>query len=152
MYSKDESIQIKKEFWTTFGVFSQKKRMASGFDKKWISHNTGINCLNLKFDFEKKLALVGIEINTTNTKEEENYYNRLLSLKTILNSGFNKIPIWEPDFELSSGKFVVKIYHSLENVNIHDKSCWGNVFNFFYDYMLLYEFFYIECEDVIKDN
>jgi hypothetical protein len=150
MYSKEESIKLKKEFWTTFGFFSQKKRFASGFDKKWISHNTGINCLNLKFDFEKKKALVGIEINTNSEKEEEKYYDRLLSLRTILNSSFDKEPFWEPDFELSSGKFVVKIYHSLENVNIHNKSCWGDVFKFFYDYMLLYEIFYIEYEDIIK--
>lgn len=150
MYSKEESIKLKKEFWTTFGFVSQKKRLASGFDKKWISHNTGINCLNLKFDFEKNKALVGIEINTNNAKEEEKYYNRLLSLRTILDSNFDIKPFWEPDFELCSGKFVVKIYHSLENVNIHDKSCWGDVFKFFYDYMLLYEIFYIEYEDVIK--
>jgi len=62
MYSKEESKKLKKEFWTKFGGFSQKKRLSLGLKKKWISHYTGINCLSLKFDFEKNKALVGIEI------------------------------------------------------------------------------------------
>ena len=109
MYSKEESKRIKKEFWTRFGWFSQKKRRALGLDKKWISHYTGINCLSLKFDFEKKKALVGIEINSGNAQEEEKYYNKLLSLKNILNEMFEETPQWETDYELSSGKYVIKI-------------------------------------------
>lgn len=152
MYSKEESQRIKKEFWTNFGIFSQKKRVYQGLDKRWISHNTGINCLSLKFDFERKQALVGIEIYTTNRKEEEKYYNRILQLKTVLHEFFDEEPIWDSDFDLGNGKFAVKIYHLLENVNIHDKSCWPNVYQFFYEFMLKYEQFFIEYKDFIKDH
>lgn len=152
MFSKEESKQIKKEFWTKFGVFSQRKRLALGLDKKWISHNTGINCLSLKFDFERKRALVGIEINSASVNEEDKYYNKLLSLKTLLNENFKQAPEWFPDYELPDGKYVVKIVHILDDVNIHNKECWPKVYNFFFDNMLIYEAFYADFKEVIKDE
>lgn len=152
MFSKEESRLIKKEFWTNFGIFSQKKRVGLGLDKRWISHNTGISCLSLKFDFERKEALVGIEIYTNNSKEEEKYLTRLIQLKQILNDLFTEQPIWDEDFELLNGRFAVKIYHKLSKVNIHDKSCWPEVYNFFFDYMIKYEEFYSDYKDFIKDQ
>ena len=152
MYSKEESKQIKKEFWTRFGFYSQRKRVALGLNKKWISHQTGISCLSLKFDFDNKKAMVGIEINSNRIQENEKYYNRLLPLKSILNNKFRTHPVWNPKFQLSDGKMVMKIYHELGSVNIHDKSCWPNVFNFLYNNMLIYESFYEEYKDIIKDE
>lgn len=152
MYSKEDSRRIKKEFWTKFGRFSQRKRIALGYDKRWLTHNTGIISFNLKFDFEKKEALVGIEISSRNKMEEENIYSKLLALKTLLNDMFDEAPIWNPEFELTTGKKVIKVYHILENVNIHNKECWPTVFNFFFDYMIQYETFYKEYKDFIRDD
>ena len=151
MFSKEESKRIKKEFWTRFGHFSQRKRIALGLDKRWISHYTDINELSLKFDFERKRALVGIEI-SGNRCNVEKYYDRLLSLKTILNKSFQDNPEWDSEYELQEGKVVIKIYHLLENVNIHDKKSWPKVFNFYFDYMILYELFYSEYKDFIKEE
>jgi len=152
MYSKEESKQIKKEFWVKFGFFSQRKRIAAGLNKKWLSHNTGINCLSLKFDFENKQALVGIEIFTHNQDEKQKYYDRLLSLKTILNDSFKIAPEWNYNFELPNGEIAAKIYHTLENVKIHDKTCWPKVFRFFFENMMIYESFYTEYKEIIADE
>jgi len=152
MYSKEEAISNKKEFWTKFGFFSQTKRESLGLEKKWLAHNTGINSVNLKFDFEKKQALVGIEINTNNLDEEQKYYNRFLDLKNIIDNKFEESPIWNPDFKTESGKYVCKIYHIFNNVNINDKSCWPGVFQFFFNYMSIYESFYNEFMELIQDS
>lgn len=151
MFSKEESKKIKKEFWTKFGRFSQRKRTKLGLSKRWISHYTGIHDLSLKFDFERKKAIVGIEI-SGNKLNEEKYYDKLLSLKTILDESFKVNPEWNPQYELPDGKIVIKIYHLLEDVNIHDKNCWPKVFNFFFEHMIIYESFYLEYMEYIKDE
>lgn len=151
MFSKEKSKQLKKKFWTSFGQFSQLKRVAIGFNKKWLSHRTGIHCLSLKFEFDRKFASVGIEIDTEKDTEKEKYYNRLISLKTVLNNCFTSPPVWDTKYELVNGKIVIKIHHILNNVHIHDESCWPDVFQFFFDHMIKYEGFYMEFQDIIKD-
>ena len=151
MYSKEESKKLKKEFWTKFGGFSQRKRLSLGLEKKWISHYTGINCLSLKFDFEKNKALVGIEISDGNRIHQEKSYGKLLQLKYILDNTFNEPPEWDTNYQLQDGKTVIKIYHVLDNVNVHNKECWPEVFKFYFDMMIKYESFYTEYKDFILD-
>jgi hypothetical protein len=152
MFSKEESRRIKKEFWTKFGFFSQTKRVAMGLEKKWMTYNTGINSIILKFDFDKKLASVGIEIDANTSDEEEKYYNRFIALKSILDKKFEKPPTWNPDFKKGSEKFVHKIYHTLDNVSVFDTTCWPSVFQFFFTYMLIYEVFIDEFKDFLQKN
>ena len=151
MFSKDEAKKIRQHFWTTFGKISARKKEAEGKDKKWITYHTGINAINLKFDFTRKLAMVGIDIECDSLKEQDKYYNRLLGLRKILDSSFPEPLIWNEDFELENGKYIARIYRKLEDVSIYNKQSWPRVFQFFYDNMLIIEQFYLDYRDIIKD-
>ena len=53
MYSKEESIQIKKEFWTKFSESNPRK---------WLLYNTKIKDVSFKFYVDNKKAQVLLEI------------------------------------------------------------------------------------------
>jgi len=49
MFSKEESAQLRKEFWTSFG---------KSFPRKWLLYNTQIKDFSFKFVAEKNQVLV----------------------------------------------------------------------------------------------
>lgn len=142
MYSKKEAKLIKQEFWTTF---------AKEFPKKWILFNTKIKDFSLKFEIENKIARVGIDISTQDPNLKLIYFQKIESLRSILEVEFVKNCIFDYNFELETGKKIAKIYVSLENININNKNCWEKTFTFFYNNMNGFENFYLEHEDYIKD-
>ncbi|MDR6300365.1 DUF4268 domain-containing protein [Mesonia maritima] len=141
MFSREESKQIRKEFWTTFGKQSLKK---------WILYDTKIKEINLKFHFDTKKASVGIIIDTEDELIKEYYFEKFESLKNLLLTEVDKNFIFDPTFETESGKIIANIYLPLENVTIHNKKSWPEVFQFFNKKMLALEHFFIEYYEFIK--
>ena len=142
MYSKEESKLIKQEFWTTFGL---------EYPRKWILFDTKIKDFVLKFDIENKKAMVGIEITTKNEELKLIYFQKIESLKTILEEEYIKNCVFYYDYILETGKKIAKIYTTLDNVTINNKYNWEKIFHFFYENMNLLEEFFLEYEDYIKD-
>jgi hypothetical protein len=142
MYSKEEAKLIKQEFWTTF---------AKQFPKKWILFNTKIKDFVLKFEIDHKIAKVGIEITTQDPNLKLIYFQKIESLKSILEENFVKDCIFEYNYTLETGKKIAKIYVILENININNKNNWEMIFNFFNENMSGFENFFLEHEDYIKD-
>jgi hypothetical protein len=150
MYSKEEAKNIRLQFWNRFKSWSGRKRNRKGLKGKWIMNDTGIKQMKLKFIFEEKQALVCIEIDTKNLDKRIELWEKMESLKSVLES---KAPFslkWELDFTLQSGKTVSRIYEQLDHVNIYDPSCWKKVNDFFYSRMSVLEEFYLEYRDYLK--
>ncbi|WP_121665616.1 DUF4268 domain-containing protein [Mesonia aquimarina] len=141
MFSREESKKIRKEFWTSFGKQSPKK---------WILYDTKIKEINLKFHFDTKKASVGIIIDTEDELIKEYYFEKFESLKNLLLSEVDKDFILDPNFETESGKIIGNIYLPKENVSIHNKKTWPEVFEFFNTKMLSLEQFFIEYYHIIK--
>lgn len=142
MYSKEEAKIIKQEFWTTF---------AKEFPVKWILFNTRIKDFALKFEIDHKKARVGIEISNSNEALQLIYFQKIESLKTILEDDYLKNCIFDQYYTLETGKKVGKIYVELDNISINNKNNWHQIFNFFNDNMIHFENFFIEHEDYIRD-
>ena len=142
MFSKEESKLIKQEFWTTF---------ASKYPRKWILFDTKIKDFVLKFDIENKKALVSIEITTKNEDLRLIYFQKIESLKTILEEDYVKNLIFDYEYTLDTGKKIAKIYTILDNASINNKDNWDVIFYFFYKNMNLLEAFFLEYQDYIKD-
>ena len=141
MFSKEESRQIRQEFWTSFG---------KSFPRKWILYNTKIKGFSFKFYFDTKKALVALDIED-NLENRINYWEKLLSLKTILKDEFLPNAIYEESFYLENGKEISRIYIPLEEkVSIHNKNSWQTVMVFFNEKMSLFEAFFDEYKDILK--
>lgn len=142
MYSKEEAKKVRKQFWIFF---------AKRYPRKWLLYNTGVKDLTLKFDFTNGYALVAIDSESNDEIDKAYYYEKLLSLKSLLLEEVSPNLIFDNKYLLDSGKVISRVYIKLEGVKINNKNDWPQVFDFFYRFMSKLELFYLEYQDFIKD-
>jgi Domain of unknown function (DUF4268) len=142
MYSKVEAIQVKKDFWTSF---------AAEYPRKWLLYNTKIKDFSFKFNADNKKAIVSLDIESKNNEHRIIYYQKIESLQTILKVEYLPNVLFNPNFQLDTGKIISRVWVELEGVSINNKSTWPIIFEFFSMNMELFELFFFEYEDYIKD-
>ena len=141
MFSKAESAQIRKEFWTSFG---------KSFPKKWLLYNTKIKGFSFKFVADRKKAMVCLDIENPEELVNLLYYDKMLSLKTLLENELPEV-IFDDDYELESGKTIHRIYVPFDKkFSVYNKDSWRDCFEFYMETMPKFETFFYEYEDVIK--
>ncbi|MDI9310557.1 MAG: DUF4268 domain-containing protein [Limnohabitans sp.] len=142
MFSKEESIRIKKEFWTKF---------AEAYPRKWLLYNTKIKDVSFKFYVDNKKAQVLLDIEPRDEEKRKIYFEKIESLKTILLEDYLAEAIFERNFYLESGKIISRIWVERDGISINNKNTWETIFDFFYENMDAFERFFYENEDYIKD-
>ena len=142
MYSKEEALIIKKEFWTAF---------ASAYSRKWILYDTKIKDVTFKFYIDNKKAQVLLDIEPKEEEKRKIYFEKIESLKTILLEEYLPEAILERNFYLENGKIISRIWVEKLGVRLNDKKDWQQIFDFFNETMDLFERFFFEHEDYIKD-
>ncbi|MBU2940345.1 DUF4268 domain-containing protein [Lacinutrix sp. C3R15] len=141
MFSKEESRKIKQLFWTSFG---------KSFPRKWTLYNTKIKGLSFKFHFDNKSALVALDLED-DLENRITYWEKLQSLKSILQNEYLPDAIFKEEYFLDNGKEISRIYIPLEKkVSIHNKNTWQEVMVFFNENMQQFESFFEEYQDFIK--
>lgn len=150
MYSKEEAKSLRVEFWEQFRDYTNKRRKNRGRTGKWIMNRTGINAVNLKFHFDNKMALVGIDVETKNMDTRIEIYEKLETLKKQINKALGENTLWELDYIRENDKPISRIYTSIEKVDIFDKTTWNRVNMFFFDRMTALEDMFLEYKDYIK--
>lgn len=142
MYSKEQALYIKKEFWIQF---------ATEYPRKWLLYNTKIKDFSFKFFIDNKKAQVLLEIEPKEDNKRIIYYEKIESLKTIILEDFIADAIFERDFHLNTGKIVSRIWVEKDGISINNKDTWPKVFDFFNDKMDAFERFFYEYEEYIND-
>ncbi len=142
MFSREESKNLRQEFWTSFG---------KEYPRKWILYNTKIKEIQLKFTFNRKLAQVSIDVIDEDELIRSYYFEKLESLKNILTSEYLPGVIYESEYELPEAKIIGRIYIELPGVSIHNKKDWPRVKEFLANNMLKLEEFFEDFKDFIKD-
>ncbi|GGB86962.1 hypothetical protein GCM10007424_28780 [Flavobacterium suaedae] len=142
MFSKAETQQIKKDFWTEF---------ANAYSRKWLLYNTKIKDVAFKFYIDNKKARVMLDIEPKEDDKRKIYYEKIVSLKNIFLEEFVPDAIFVKDYTLENGKNINRIYTELTGVSLYNKASWEQVFDFFYEKMDAFERFFYEHEDYIKD-
>jgi hypothetical protein len=142
MYSKEESLFIKKEFWTAF---------ASAYPRKWLLYDTKIKDVTFKFYIDNKKAQVLLDIEPKEEEKRKIYYEKIESLKMILLDDYLPEAILERNFYLENGKIISRIWVEKLGVSLNNKNYWTEIFDFFNETMSQFEVFFYEYEEYIKD-
>jgi hypothetical protein len=142
MFSKEEALQIKKNFWIAF---------AAEYPRKWLLYNTKIKDVTFKFYVDNKKAQVLLDIEPKDEEKRKIYYEKVESLKTILLEDYLDDVIFERNFYLETGKVISRVWVEKTGISINNKSTWPEVFDFFAEKMDAFERFFYENEDYIKD-
>ena len=142
MFSKEEALQIKKDFWIAF---------AAEYPRKWLLYNTKIKDVTFKFYVDNKKAQVLLDIEPKDEEKRKIYYEKVESLKTILLEDYLDDVIFERNFYLETGKVISRLWVEKTGISINNKNTWPEVFDFFAEKMDAFERFFYENEDYIKD-
>ena len=142
MYSKQEALHIKKEFWTAF---------AAAYPRKWLLYDTKIKDVTFKFYIDNKKAQVLLDIEPKDDEKRKIYFEKIDSLKTILLNDYLPEAILERNYYLENGKIISRIWIEKLGLRLNNKNDWEQIFKFFNETMDLFEIFFFEYEDYIKD-
>jgi hypothetical protein len=142
MYSKEETQRLKREFWIAF---------AEKYPRKWVLYDTKIKDFSFKFYVDNKKTQVLIDIEHRNDEKRMLYFEKLESLKTILEDDFVKDLVFEKNFTLENGKTISRIWVEKLGVGVSNKNYWQEIFDFFNEKMFALELFYLEYGDYIQD-
>jgi hypothetical protein len=142
MYSKQESQQLKREFWVAF---------AEKYPRKWVLYDTKIKDFSFKFYVDNKKAQVLIDIEHRNDEKRIAYFEKLEALKNILEEEFITDLVFEKNHTLESSKTISRIWVEKTGVGFSNRNNWDIIFNFFFEKMNALEMFYLEYDDFIKD-
>ncbi|SDH30914.1 protein of unknown function [Flavobacterium omnivorum] len=142
MYSKEETQKLKREFWVEF---SEK------FPRKWLLYDTKIKDFSFKFYVDNKKAQVLIAIEQRSDEKRIAYFEKLESLKNILEEEFIKDLVFEREHTLESGKTISLIWVEKLGVGVSNRKYWQEIFEFYNDKMNALELFYSEYDGYIKD-
>ena len=142
MYSKEENQRLKREFWI---LFSEK------YPTKWLLYDTKIKDFSFKFYVENTKAQVLIDIEHRSEEKRIAYFEKLKSLRSILEEEFIKNLVFEKNFTLESGKTISRVWVELPHVSVSNRKYWDQIFDFFNEKMSALELFYSEYDEFIKD-
>jgi hypothetical protein len=142
MYSKEESQRLKREFWIAF---------AEKHPRKWVLYDTKIKDFSFKFYVDNKKVQVLIDIEHRNDEKRMLYFEKLESLKNILEEDFIKNLVFEKNFVLENGKTISRIWIEKLGIGFSNKNHWETIFDFFNEKMNALELFYLEYGDYIQD-
>ncbi len=142
MYSREETQRLKHEFWVAF---------AEKYPRKWLLYDTKIKDFSFKFFVDNRKAQVLIDIEHRNEEKRMAYFEKIESLKTILEEEFVPDLVFERNFYLENGKTISRIWVEKLDVSVSNRKYWDEIFDFFNEKMNAFELFFYEYGDYIKD-
>ncbi len=150
MFSKEEAKKIREEFWDSFNKLSAGRRARKGLPGSWMLSQTGVKALNLRFHVDREMVQVGIDLETRNMDKRIELYEKLESIKKLLEKAMESQLIWELEYIRENGKSVSRIYLQRDGVDIYDRETWPSAQQFMYENMMKLETFFREYRDFLK--
>jgi len=153
MYSKEEIKKLHIDFWELFRKRCEVHPDLIHKKKNFMLHRTKIRGVAFRFDANRTHAMVMLEIHHKNEDTRIKAYEIVERYKTLMENGFEGGLIWEFYYQREdSGQEVCRIYTKLENVDIHNRNQWPDIYNFFIENMLRMEENFSEFSDILKEE
>lgn len=141
MYSKVEVKALRQLFWTSFG---------KSFPRKWTLYNTKIKGLEFKFHFDKKSAMVCLDIDDTIERRLE-LWEKIQSLQAVLLENYLPNALFEEIYYIDQDKDISRVFLLLEGVSINNKNTWQQTMEFLSLSMNQFESFFEDYNSVLED-
>lgn len=152
MYSKEETQQLRKEFWKTFSDYTKFYSRKIGEPITWMYYKTGIKGLELKFDIEKKAVRVALEVNARSDERRFNIFLELDNYRAILESGINEEIFWDDEFELPEGKIVSRMFIEWEGIKYHNRDNWPKIYKYMAENMYQFQSNFLDIHEIMKEK
>ena len=141
MYSKVEVKALRQLFWISFG---------KSFPRKWTLYNTKIKGLEFKFHFDKKSAMVCLDIDDTIERRLE-LWKKIQLLQAVLLENYLPNALFEEIYYIDQDKDISRVFVLLEGVSINNKNTWQQTMEFLSLSMNQFESFFEDYNSVLED-
>ena len=131
MFSRKETSELRKEFWTAFGQYMAPVLSADGEKINWINYKTGVKGIQFKMNAEGNNAEISIEINHPDLLTQEIIFEKFGELKNILQEALEEEWTWVLHSTTDQRKTISKIYTERKGINVIRKEDWPGLISFF---------------------
>jgi len=149
MYSKQEASLIRKEFWTSLGLYMRPLPGADGEAVNWLNYKTGIRHVYFRMDAGNKNTSIGIELKQQDDETRKDYYRRLLQLRAMLEEQTGEEWEWAEDTPDEDGRLFSRVGTGIGDVNIFNKADWPAMISFLKPRMLALDRFWFDVKDML---
>ena len=148
MYSRQETSDTRKKFWTSFGKYLSPIFSAGGTKVNWINYKTGIRFIQFRTDVSDH-AYIAIEISHNDPADRKLVYDHLFALKNDLEEKLGEEWRWEEETDVR-GETIARIFTTLENVNIYKEADWPQIISFLKPRLLALDEFWNEYREIFE--
>ena len=131
MYSRQQSVLLKKEFWTTLGQYLSPLPSADSEKINWINYKTGEKNILFKMHADNKHASISIDLTHKDADIRDIYYQQFLQFQNIFHTIVGEEWHWHSNTFNEHGLEISRIYKDIDNVNIYNKADWPTIISFF---------------------
>jgi hypothetical protein len=131
MYSREEAVQLKQQFWTSFGKYMAPVLSAEGEKINWINYKTREPGVFFKMNADNRAATIAIVLGHSNAGIQELYYEQLYELRKMLEESLGEEWEWDRLKVNDYGKVESRVYKTLSGVSIFKQEDWPEMISFF---------------------
>jgi hypothetical protein len=142
MYSKQQTSQLRHEFWTTFGQYMSPILSAEGEKINWINYKTGEKNISFRMHADNKKATIAIELNHKDKEIQQIYFEQFLQFKDLFNQTMNEEWSWQLHTYDEHGKFISRISKEITGLSIFKKEDWPELISFFKPHIIALDEFW----------
>ncbi len=149
MFSKDEEKDLKLLFWKKLENRTRRIPGQKGKKRKWIGDHTDVKGVDLRFDVNRKRAIVALEINSRDKERRFKLFEKLMACQTIFENAFELPLEWDPAYNKDGEKEVARVYCEMPGDMLVQEQ-WPELMRFLIDRMIRMENAFLEVQDFLK--
>lgn len=146
MYTKPEASELRREFWTAFGVYMRPVLSAEGEKATWMNYKTGEKEVYFKMEAGSHKATISIEISHADVGLQKVYFEQFKNLIKLFQGALGEEWNWQLHTTNEFGKTVSVIYKDSPNVSIYNKEDWPTIISFFKPRIIALDSFWSEAK------
>ena len=150
MYSKEQAKQLRLDFWKGFGVYSKQLDYLKPNRGRWILYYTKIKDLELKFEVQRQVVRVMIEVNHKDENKRLDLFEQLQRYKKIIEEAYGGALNWDFFYTTSSGNEVCRIYAQNDHFDFHNQDHWTEMYRYMAKEMMQLEIAFKEVKDFLQ--
>ena len=150
MYGKEEAKQLKRDFWTSFGIYMKKHNLTYGRKINWVNYKTKIKDVYFRLNVDNKEAIFAIELQHQDEGIRELFFEQFQELKVVLEENFKHELIWDSKTINYFGIPISKIGCSYQGISVFDKNSWKDTFIFLEENITAIHHFWEDFHEVFK--
>ncbi len=131
MYSKAELANIRKEFWTTFGLYMKPVPSAFGHSRmNWQNYKTGVKDIYFRMKAEREFVSIGIEITHKDEELQALFFQQFEQFRKLLEAETQEVWDWKLHASDDFGQTYSYIQCYQANLNVLNKEHWPAIISF----------------------